>query len=130
MYHIGYCPQQYFLFFDGATQPVESCFPNQGSNPCPLHWRHRVLTTELPGKSSSISSWLMITKEQAHALAPGWHFSPQRKLLARRTGCLPYAHSERSPGSSLHYLHRALCREPQQDTLSFQISAPKMTVHF
>ena len=26
-------------------------FPKQGSNPCPLQWKHRVLTTGPPGKS-------------------------------------------------------------------------------
>ena len=26
-------------------------FPNQESDPCPLRWKHRVLTTGLPGKS-------------------------------------------------------------------------------
>ena len=26
-------------------------FPTQGLNPCPLHWKHGVLTTEPPGKS-------------------------------------------------------------------------------
>ena len=28
-----------------------SLFPDQGSNPCPLHWENRVLTTGLPWKS-------------------------------------------------------------------------------
>ena len=28
-------------------------FPNQESNPCPLHWEHGVLTTGPPGKSLS-----------------------------------------------------------------------------
>ena len=27
--------------------------PNQGLNLCPLHWKHRVLTNGLPGKSLS-----------------------------------------------------------------------------
>ena len=26
-------------------------FPNQGWNPCPLQWKHRILTTAPPGKS-------------------------------------------------------------------------------
>ena len=29
-------------------------FPDQGSNPCPLHWDHGVLTTALPGKSQAL----------------------------------------------------------------------------
>ena len=33
------------------AQHVESQFPNQGSNPHPLHWKCGVLTTELLGKS-------------------------------------------------------------------------------
>ena len=27
--------------------------PTQGPNPCPLHWKHGVLATRLPGKSQS-----------------------------------------------------------------------------
>ena len=30
---------------------VGSYFPDYGSNPCPLYWKHRVLTTGLPGMS-------------------------------------------------------------------------------
>ena len=30
-------------------------FPNQGSNPQPLPWRHKVLTTGLPGKIPTYS---------------------------------------------------------------------------
>ena len=33
-------------------------FPNQGSNPCPLHWKRRVLTTGPPGKSLGAPSFL------------------------------------------------------------------------
>lgn len=36
---------------------------------------------------TNISSWLMITEEQANASDPGWLFSPLGKLLAHRTGC-------------------------------------------
>ena len=35
-----------------CPQHVESQFPDQGSNPCPLHWEHGVLNTGLAGKSS------------------------------------------------------------------------------
>ena len=36
----------YFFFFSGCTfQSVGSLFPDQGSNPCPLQWKHSVLTT-------------------------------------------------------------------------------------
>ena len=43
----------YYLltYFECATQLVGSLFPDQGSHTCPLHWKHRVLTTGLPGKS-------------------------------------------------------------------------------
>ena len=34
-----------------SKQPVESQFPNQGSNLHSLHSEHIVLTTGLPGKS-------------------------------------------------------------------------------
>ena len=40
-----------FLFFDHTMWHVGSQFPNQGSNPSPLHWKCRVLTTRPPGKS-------------------------------------------------------------------------------
>ena len=46
----------YFIFsyFLGcATWHVESQFPDQGSNPCPLRWKPRVLTAGVPGKSPS-----------------------------------------------------------------------------
>ena len=35
----------YFLFFGCTSLHVESQFPNQGLNLCPLHWKCRVLTT-------------------------------------------------------------------------------------
>ena len=37
--------------FGHTTQPVGSWFSNQGTNPNALVWKHRVLTTGLPGKS-------------------------------------------------------------------------------
>ena len=41
-----------FLFFIGPTVwHVGSQFLSHGSNPYPLHWKHRILITELPGKS-------------------------------------------------------------------------------
>ena len=39
----------FFLFF-GHTTRLED-FSSQGSSPCHLQWKHRVLTTGLPGKS-------------------------------------------------------------------------------
>ena len=42
----------YFLFFDGAAWHMGgSLVSRQGFNPCPLHWKCRVLTTGPPGKS-------------------------------------------------------------------------------
>ena len=41
-----------------APQLQHACgiqFPNQGSNPAPLHWERRVLTTAPPGKSLILS---------------------------------------------------------------------------
>ena len=49
-------------FLCPATWHVGSQFPNQRSNPCPLHWKHEVLTTGLPGTSclyAFISIFLM-----------------------------------------------------------------------
>ena len=43
----------FFFFFCCTTQHVGSQFPNQGLNLCPLHWKHRVLTTGPPEKSPS-----------------------------------------------------------------------------
>ena len=40
---------------------VEACgiqFPDQGLNPGPPHWEHRVLATGLPGKSLITDSYL------------------------------------------------------------------------
>ena len=42
---------QLFYYFTLFWPCGTACriFPNQGSNPCPLQWKHRVLTTEPPG---------------------------------------------------------------------------------
>ena len=39
-----------FIFF--LTQRKGSLFPNLGSNPCPLQWKHGVLATGPPGRST------------------------------------------------------------------------------
>lgn len=39
-----------FLFFLAILCNTQN-FPNQGSNPWPLHWKHEVLTTVPPGES-------------------------------------------------------------------------------
>ena len=38
----------YYFFF--LAWHVGSSFPNQGSNPCPLQWKHGILTTGPSGK--------------------------------------------------------------------------------
>ena len=38
-------------FFWQAMQHVTSSFPDQGSNLCPLQWKHKALTTERPGNT-------------------------------------------------------------------------------
>ena len=50
--HISFLP---FFFFRRAARLVGSQFPDQGSNPCPLQWKHGVLTTGPPGNSLHIS---------------------------------------------------------------------------
>ena len=40
-----------FIYLGCTTRHVGSQFPDQGSDLCPLQWKLRVLTTELPGKS-------------------------------------------------------------------------------
>ena len=52
-----------FLFFFLVKPHLwheESWFPNQGSNLCPLHWKHGVLTTGPPGKSQKFISEIEI----------------------------------------------------------------------
>ena len=34
------------FFFPCTVQYAGSHFPDQGSNPCPLHWKFKFLTTE------------------------------------------------------------------------------------
>ena len=50
----------YFYWLRHRAQPCEvRLVPHPGFEPVPLHWKHRVLTTALPGKSLFI---LMIGK--------------------------------------------------------------------
>ena len=39
--------------FGHTVELVGSSFPDQGLNPCPLHWKRGVLTSGMPGKSAS-----------------------------------------------------------------------------
>ena len=51
--HLGFVVVVVFLFFFFvAVLHSTGNFPNQESNPHPLHWKHGVLTTGSPGKSS------------------------------------------------------------------------------
>ena len=43
----------YYYFCHTVQHSTVSLFPKQGSNPHPLEWKHRVLSTGVPGKSSS-----------------------------------------------------------------------------
>ena len=43
-----------------ATQHVGSLLPDQASNPCPLHWKRRVLSTGQPGKSLCLSNFILL----------------------------------------------------------------------
>ena len=42
----------FYSFFGHAVWCAGSQFPNQGSDLCPQHWEHGVLTTGPPGKSA------------------------------------------------------------------------------
>ena len=41
----------FFFFFGLASHHAECYFPHQGSNTCPLHWKHGTLTSGPLGKS-------------------------------------------------------------------------------
>ena len=43
----------FFVFFCYTAWHAESKFSDQGSNPCPLQWKHNVLTTGPQGKSQN-----------------------------------------------------------------------------
>ena len=57
------------FFFSCTVQYSGSHFPDQGSNPCPLHWKFKFLTTE----------------QQGRALWVGWHHIDRLKLATIRT---------------------------------------------
>ena len=48
---IGYFFLSLKKSFGCAPKRVGSKFPDQGLNLHPLHWKHRILTSGLPGKS-------------------------------------------------------------------------------
>ena len=58
------------FFFGGAKARVGFYSPDQGSNLCPLYWKHRVLTTGPSGKSQILSlnsntSFLLLSEEES-----------------------------------------------------------------
>ena len=53
-------PITLFCFFFPPTLQGRQSFPDQGSNPCLLQWKPRVLTTGLPGKSFLLINILTI----------------------------------------------------------------------
>ena len=69
-----------FIIFLAALQRHVG-FPDQGSNPCPLHWKGGVLTTGPPGKFQEVSLKVgtrgprptdpSLTRAAGHALKTG-----------------------------------------------------------
>ena len=54
-----------------AASQVMWNFPDQGSNPCPLHWKHGVLTTGPPGSLKSVRRVLPCPPAFKHSLSCG-----------------------------------------------------------
>ena len=54
-----------------ATPHSMQNFPDQGSNPCPLHWKHGVLTTGPPGSLKSVRRVLPCPPAFKHSLSCG-----------------------------------------------------------
>ena len=64
-------------------QHAGSQFPDQGSNPCPLHWENRVLTTGPPGKSLvSLLTWVIVIQllSRVPLFATPWTAAHQASL--------------------------------------------------
>ena len=59
-----------FFFFGRAAGHAGSSFPDQGWNPCPLQWKHRILTTGPPGKSQPHDSQFQNTKSSKNGPLP------------------------------------------------------------
>ena len=52
-------PSSFFFFFALLHGLQGSKFPDQGSNPCPQQWKHRILNTGPPG--NSLASFLFLS---------------------------------------------------------------------
>ena len=75
-----------YLFICCATWHVGSLFPNHRLNPGPRQWKHRVLTTRLPGKYLSLFQTLsptLVNNPESEAVVgvlrrlPGHHFNQE-----------------------------------------------------
>ena len=59
------CTSAIMLLFSSSGCPVGHAgyqFSHQGSNPCPRHWQHGVLTTGLPGRSLHLSLYCVVSE--------------------------------------------------------------------
>ena len=65
-------PFFFFSFFGHVTRHVGSQFPTHRLNPHSLHWKQRVLTTRLPGKSQFLffSCLLLFLQVSAQMSSP------------------------------------------------------------
>ena len=73
-------------FWHANSQLQHACgiqFPDQGSNPAPLHWERRVLTTGPPGKSRLIVSFMRFLTVKYYLTRPTQAF--QRRNLCPRS---------------------------------------------
>ena len=71
--HFFCTPPPLFFFFGYSAQHTGSWFPHQDSNPCPLQWKHSVLTTGSPDKSPSfLTEWFNLP---LHCPVPQLHLS-------------------------------------------------------
>ena len=62
-----------FFPFGYAARHTGSWFPHQDLNPCPLQWKHSVLTTGSPDKSSFLTEWFNLP---FYCPVPQLHLSP------------------------------------------------------
>ena len=69
-----------YIIFGCTMQHGGSSFPNQGSNPCPLQWKHRVLTTpsglKVPNHFKMLKSFLGHTQHAVGRIWPASHGLP------------------------------------------------------
>ena len=100
-----------FFVFHHTLKHVGSQFPNQESDPRPLHWKHRVLTTGLPGKAhihiSTLSlSFFCILKFDSLLREPHSRKLPQKQVRVQEPklelfsqSCMTYNGRKRIPSS-------------------------------